>query len=213
MGGFKKLDLGLDDDNNLVVNVEGKYEAKLNHFLGDSQSNPKLATTILTNEQILALPSTPIEIIEAPGEGKAIIPIHAILSIFYPEENGGNIDLGSISSDCVIWLGPPPGIIGESLSGYLGRAGTNDVTNLLNHTFATVASILFSPRSLINNDPGSSGAETYAGPSGTSHPDLANHDNKPLQLQVNNTAGDFTGGDPENNGLIVVAYHTITLPA
>lgn len=153
-----------------------------------------LATLTLTNAQILALPTTSLEILPAPGAGKIIVPFHAMLRMTYI---GGTTNIDGSAKVAVVW---GSGFDGNSLD-VINEAtsGGGKVSNLI--ASGTDAQIFLSFQQEVD--------------SGITSPLLNGNTsafNNALYLWCdNNGAGNFTGGDAGNSLKVYVWYTELTL--
>lgn len=165
-----------------------------------SVSGLMVATVTLAHADILTLPTTPFELIAAPGGGKAILPIRAVL-IFPAAVPYTNID-----PDAFAFFG----LAGAEEAGYLPNDPSLGIpltqcSDLFGSTGAAMK-IMTWP---YQNDQGSAngwGILTFV-------QDYAALDNLALQLSLNNNgAGNLAGGDPANTMTIRVIYEEVDLP-
>lgn len=150
------------------------------------------ATRTLTNDEVLSLPSTGVQIVEAPGAGKVLIPVLGLLSLSWTADYT-NIDAGAElmlgwephDNQCLVWL---------------QGGGAQDVASLL----------AFGENGIAVGSQGqrTDGSSTY-GLAGLGDP--SDYDNQPLHLKAVNGSGDFTGGDPANALKVNLLYALLTL--
>lgn len=148
----------------------------------------QVASVTLTDAQIKALPTTPVEIVAAPGAGKFIAVVYAVLVIDTMAAAYTNIDAEAA------WLALQVD----------GRSITNRYDELDQGALASTAQavIILSPLELNNN-----GSLNASWPGDVS--DLAN---QPLVAFFNNGgSGAFTGGDDDNSLKVVVYYVEVEL--
>lgn len=147
-------------------------------------------TVTLTDAQIKALPTTPVDIVGAPGAGKILIFNNAYLRLVW------NDDYTNIDATANIALG-------SALSNWVSLITEN---------------VLGSVSSLLANGENSNGFLLKTqGVDGTNIWGITGHNddavvNNPIQiLSSNGAAGDFTGGHAANTLIIVVYYDILTL--
>lgn len=195
MRGFKKVTVGLDDDNDLVVDVGGRFRKLLSSFVGGDDnggSQPfQSAKVTLTNDQVLALVSTPVEVVAAPGAGKIVYPISAFMVIKNAAAEYTNLDaqavlgLRVVSVNCDMCTP-----YDEAANGALGTAATPGGGSFVPFIVpAVTASELSSPIT------------------GEWQAQASQIENEPLSLfGYNASSGDFTGGDDANTLDVYVTY-------
>jgi hypothetical protein len=145
------------------------------------------ATVTLTDAQIKALPTTPVEIVAAPGAGKLIWPLSAV--IVCDTSANGYTNTDNVVALFIEWWD------GSHLSNQWGVSHPN-VLNLLT-AFDKV--VLHVPPA---DTPSAFGVELDGIYLSTSQ--LADF---PLRLRLpNDPAGNFTGGDPANTLRCTVFY-------
>lgn len=149
-----------------------------------------VATVTLTNDQIKALPTTPFEIIAAPGANKIIFPLAAWLRVNWVADYG-NID---VNTDLQFQVG------GNLLLSILEGANSS-ITSLLAGG-GPDGSNAFTTSQIFSRSTGAAAYTIGAGMAGFYDSDVAN---KPLQVLAANT-GDFTGGNAGNTLKISVYY-------
>lgn len=146
-------------------------------------------TVTLTDAQIKALPTTPVEVVPAPGEGKIAYPIAGFLSIDTTE---GFYENAPVTFVVVSW--------GDATWEALAHLETNaDVP----FTQGGPVYLLMSQRA------GISGSDLAATEISTSVEQIVN---APLSLYVfteDDPAEDFTGGDPANTLKVTVWYAVV----
>lgn len=163
------------------------------------------ASVTLTNAQIKALPTTPVEIVPAPGVGRMVIPIVAVLSCDARAASYTNFHTTTevnaapfLSSIYLAWDAANnfndatgPAIVGysDSSGGLLKSQKVNVV--ILN---GVSGGLLFVHPDAQADVGGALDAST-------------GYDNASLSVVGQNTAlGDFTGGDPANTLTATVLY-------
>lgn len=143
-------------------------------------------TVTLTNAQIKALPTTPVQILAAPGASKIIFPMAAWLRANWAADYT-NIDAGAI-----VKL-----LINTEILTTLNNTVISGVTQLLAGGGPDGSNVFLIGRQHIN-------ATNMFGTSGIYDSDAAN---KPLTIEVTNGAlGAFTGGHASNTLKITVYY-------
>jgi|SRR5688572_26959401 len=160
-----------------------------NGFPVGSGATIKVAKVTLTNAQILALATTDVTIIAAPGAGKAIIPLRALVTSDIAEVYSG------IDNDCTIGF-TPAGLL-SSLLNHVGESLTH-IDDLL----AAQGRLSFA---LLP-------ARDFASVVGASQElDPANIENIALKLTTNNDAN-FEDGDAANTLTVTVWYVEADVP-
>ena len=166
---------------------------------GGGASAVSVATVTLTNAQVLALPTTAVQLVAAPGAGKLLVPIHATLHLTWVADYT-NIDAAasvSVRYGTRIGLIAAVGSLNEASS-----AVTSGVTGLLAEGNAVSAHL---PNLGYKSTVGSN-VEGFSGQ------DDALAVNMALVLAVaNGAAGAFTGGDAGNSLKVTLLYYTVTL--
>jgi hypothetical protein len=145
----------------------------------------RMAGAILSNAEILALPTTGIEIIPDPGPGRIFFGLGAFLHLNW------FADYGNINVACLLSLGSRTGSVLSiaALTESLGQ-----VSGLL--TEGESASAFLGQRAL--------GAAEVFGNSGSLDSDI---ENVGFYLKANNEGdSDFSGGDPRNTLTVTVLY-------
>jgi hypothetical protein len=155
-----------------------------------------VASVKLTNAQVLALPTTPVQLVAAPGAGKVLIPF---LAVFYLDWTA---DYTNIDAHAVLKVGYSPTgsltflvafveIANSGVSGVLAEGASNYAvlgpTAIANGASSFVVAVSGS-----NDEPGQTNVAL-------------------LLAATNALAGNFTGGDPANTLQVSVYYNTLTL--
>lgn len=164
-------------------------------------------TVTLTNAQILALPTTPVEIVAAPGANKLLVPTMAVLLLdssaaAYTNYNAFSGTEPYASSVYLAW---------DALSHF------NDALNPV-----TASSFLAqSGRMWALLGPVTSNIQSVAGDTSVGaglvytaavHVDTQGYENKPLHVVgQNNDLGDFAGGNAANSLRVWVEYRVVDL--
>lgn len=167
----------------------GNTGAGLYHCEVENEWTPsgELTTTVtLTNAQIKTLPTTPVEIVAAPGMGKVLFPQSAFLYAYYADPGGyDNVN----ASSKIAWSGEPTDLapaIAETRSDLLLQNG-QDISTMLPFYF-----------DITGGSPKPQG--------GFIDPILTG----PLKiLATNATDGNFTGGNADNTLRVTVVYRVI----
>lgn len=146
------------------------------------------AEVTLTDAQIKALPTTPIQIIAAQGSGKVIQLINAVL---LSDVSGG--DYSGIDGDCNIYLANKTD--GEDQYSQIISESDGSVTNLLTETLNYSNQIKV--QLLLT---GSNTASPYFAP-------ISRYDNEGMYLYAFN--GDVFGGGNAANTLKVTVYYVV----
>jgi hypothetical protein len=147
-------------------------------------------SVILTNAQIKALPTTPIEIVAAPGVGKAILADAFIqqggfMFVFNWVANYGNVD-SSATVDFTLGNNGP----------HTNYGATNKVNEILT---SWGDSLIWEPS---YND--------VAG-GGVNYNSLTDLANKAVFISMTNVAGNLTDGDAGNTIAITILYTVVDL--
>ncbi len=152
-----------------------------------------IATTItLTNDQILALPNSPVEVVPAPGAGKMIFPMGGFFRFDFSAGPYTNVGTQAVTN----WVMDADGDYDECFSETpLHRLdGGESNTTVFGNT---------GPYTAPDGGGNPHGAD-FNGPN-------ADWENKPLSFAVYNTSGDgslgnFTGGNAANSAKLTVIY-------
>lgn len=143
---------------------------------------------ILTDAQIKSLPSTFINVLPAPGAGKANIAVMTVLK--------WHTVAGYYGDDADTILG----------IGYNGQIQLADASVYTNMPTVAVDGLAVLPGQAYAYLTGS-----YAGYLANYYQALSNYENTPLQIGAMNTAGDFLGGHADNTLKVTVYYVEVTL--
>lgn len=143
----------------------------------------------LDNAQILALPTTPIQIVAAPGENKFISLVQGVIILDNVAGAYGNITGGATT--------------------YIAFAVGNQISSNL-YIESDMGDMEFpgdSPYPIVFSTPANIGTGVFAaaGPS-----DAESVDNMPLYIKAQNT-GNFTGGHADNTLKVTVYYLVVDL--
>lgn len=144
------------------------------------------ASVILNNDQIKALPTTPVTLVPAPGAGKVIQLISAVWICNF-QAPYGNFATEVCTGQMSVNNRSVSSIYDENQNGALGSTGT--------------PYLMFSQYQLAD------GVQTL-----TCWPDDASGlENKPLTMYFLNNDSNFTGGDPANTIKVDVYYVVVDL--
>lgn len=144
------------------------------------------ASVVLTDAQVKALPTTPVEVVSTPGAGKFLVPVSAVV-YFHWTTNYGNIN-----SNAALNISYNNGY--SLLTALFENSGSSSVSNLLNDDEDYMA--FFSQRSEIANGINQA---FYIWPGGVV--------NKNLTIGLyNGLSGNLTGGSSGNTVKVVVYY-------
>jgi hypothetical protein len=150
-------------------------------------------TIVLTNAQIKALPSTPVEIVPAPESNEIIAPIGAWLYLNWHADYSNIDPLARIGIGITGTLSSVLSQFADSSIGDLLQDGASHVafTGIVGVVGEAVAATLGTGQ--IHDEPGvlGRGAEIYG---------------------ANNGLGDFTGGHAENTLSVSLWYGIVTVP-
>lgn len=148
------------------------------------------ASVTLTNAQVLALPSTPIQTLAAPGAGLIRIPILAVVNLNW------TADYTNIDGACELFFdvaGPEPTNLPEMLE-------TNGaISDLLAGGMNRIAWFGQKQRADANNTSAKSPLDTTAWTNAVTR-----------ISSWNNAAGDFTGGNAANTLKVTTLYYDLT---
>lgn len=180
----------------VTIDAQGRVTALTSAAIsGGSGGLLTLATITLSDADIIALPTTPLEIVAAPGAGKILIPFLALMS---------SAIVGAYTNiDASCFLGVWHG------SGdwqFLCVAVEQDSLGLVTHILAHTQNLVCPPLSRVTLT-GSSIQDASASTLGTPIPSTDG-----LTLAAfNGGSGNFTGGDAGNSLKVYVWYATLTL--
>lgn len=158
------------------------------------------SSVLITNAQILTLPTTPVQVVAAPGAGKYLVPI-----------------MGVIEKDWVLGIGSYGNITDSSLNqgstDFVITYGDNDFNAFRPLPIPTLA--FGGLRMVINcapvqfiSDPVVVTDQLFA--QGYDFGGGTPIENKAFKLASDNAGGNFTGGDAGNKFVVTVYYQTRT---
>lgn len=149
------------------------------------------ATATLTNAQVLALPTTPVQLVAAPGANKTLVPIHAVFALRWTANYANFAASGFLGVD----IASDAGVFMALLDQAIGQ-----VANLL--AAGSDFEALTGPAAPV------AGNVDIAALGDT----LAAISNKALTVQADNGAsGNYTGGNAANTLQVSALYYTLTL--
>jgi hypothetical protein len=181
------------------------------HVLAAGYFLPRIANLNFNNDEIINLPTTPLELIAAPGANKIILPIACVLSTILNTASYGNIgDTLGIFIGFHLQYQPvfavPQIALAQSFfasGGLINLASDNIQRYSTGDVEVTVG--------LANDGDGKSSQAERAS-------NYFAYRNQALRLYVDNygagydpNLGIFTGGDPANTLKVTVIYHIIDL--
>lgn len=159
-----------------------------------------VVTASLTDAQIKSLPTTPVELFPAPGDGKLIVPFVAVARMEWHADYGNINATSSISVDLTANV---LGALAENtLSGVSALlAGGGPDGTLVFFTIQQLAQTISTPVAPTNH------FHSGKADSGFYDSDIVN---KPMRILAENVGdGDFTGGDAANVLRITIFYAVI----
>jgi hypothetical protein len=165
---------------------------------GGGGGGSSVAVATLTNAQVLALPTTPIQVVAAPGANKLLLFTNAFLRLVWAA------DYSNIDASVSLSLN-----LNTNTAAIL--SGSNDVGGLL--SFGENGNAFMWPNARVSGAAdlvtGVVGAMVFGVGGFDDEPQMVN---KPFSLEVNNSGlGNFTGGDVANELQIYVVYSVLTL--
>lgn len=161
---------------------------------GDATSILESSIVTLTDAQIKALPTTPVQIIPAPGVGKTIIPVSAILSF---KRTGGYSTISPTALLGFQWDVPNASRANQLIGIYEEKGGVSGFLSTGESVIATLG---------INATPVGGTIELGVGTEVLVYPNEIS--NKALMLSAKNDEENFSGGNAANV-LTVTVFHTI----
>lgn len=159
-------------------------------------------TTVLTNAQIKALPSTPFTVVPAAGAGLLLIPDRTL--IFF---KSGASAYTNLAADCYLTMAY--GTTGNEIGSYIGNSSNIDsMPHLQNFTGSTGGLVQFLSFPFQSD----AGAPEEWGLVSDEMGSDANA-NCDLQLLLNNGgAGNLTGGASGNSWVVNVTFRIVSVP-
>ena len=152
---------------------------------------------VLTDEQIKELPTTPVEIVPAPGAGKIILPLYGVARLQWVSDYDNIHEAAQLRF--VV------GTAGDALFPFR-QDNASDVSGLLAGG-GPDGSIGWSPTRFSGKVPVAPGPVLGSGTAQFYDSDLVNF---PLVFQADNGAsGNFTGGNADNSLKVTVLYTII----
>lgn len=146
-------------------------------------------TIPLTDAQIKALPTTPVEIVPAPGAGYVNVPLGGFIQFIYAGAN----KYTNVDSDQPIVVAHD----GSTDLVYITPQLLDSVTDGLKYA-------MFAPMASID----SALATSYGSPISQGNVNQV-IDNKPIVLTSYSTGGVFTGGNAANEGSVTVVFTVV----
>jgi hypothetical protein len=151
--------------------------------------------TVLTDAQIKALPTTPIDVVPAPGAGKVVLP-----TFFYIIRKGLAYD--NIDPDGYMYLDTDMGYYGTLIANRSDESLVG-LDHLLNYDAGLPGSGMFGT---LHNGKFSARYNTLI-PTETFV--LECFENKAIRLSISSGIGDLTGGDSANSMEVTVFYSIV----
>jgi hypothetical protein len=181
--------------DDVVISAQEDFATNMQSMftgLASGGSSTVLSATItLTDAQIKALPTTPFQLVAAPGAGKMILPQSAILILDW------TADYASIDAACYMQIQTPDETLVLSFSENTGDGGPNAI-------FAAGGDAIgvFGIRQQVV----SSFTRMLSGGLAQS-----SFNNQPLQLLIGNNGVNLTGGNAANTLKVTVYYVVVDL--
>ncbi len=187
-------------NNTAAVNDKGWITPAWLLYLQQLQAVQSITAT-LTNAEVLALPTTPIDIVPAPGP-KFLLGLVRAWMIF-----PSGVAYTNVSPDGYANLNVNGNPLSAYTSSYLPGDSGLAITDFPDF-FGAPGDVLYPFTAPYEEDRGAvNGWGTIANTRPLS-PDV----NQPLSLVVTNPLGDFTGGDPANKLQITTLFTKIPVP-
>lgn len=163
----------------------------------------KIATVTITDAQFKALPTTPLQLVAAPGAGKMLVPIRAI--IMYGSGGTGYTNINaSLAGLFLAYTGAAPLASSFLIDDPKLATPITDFSDM----FASTGGFSWTFTWPYQNDRGSANNWGILGQLAT----YADEEDLPIMLVgENNGSGDWTGGNAGNSIIIRVLYEEVDL--
>jgi hypothetical protein len=154
---------------------------------------PQFASVTLNDAEVKALPTTQVvEVVPAPGAGKLVAPIMAIMI--------SKVDAGAYTNiDANAKLGIVPGVDDDEILAMLYETPHPEAVQNLVSGLLTVSRVVYQPQAFLASLDGVVYAEAFQA--------VSRAENAPLNLYcANGSSGNFTGGNAANSLKAYVVY-------